>query len=287
MKRILTMAAAAMLLVSCNNNKTNQNNTEMKQTVGQFQAYELDGFRLHVYNSNDVMADASFIIEGQDGLVVMEYPLFKVNAKEFADYIAELGKKVVTDITDYHLGGSDKLPIVMPEGMPAFIEGPVYGGMMKGFAQQFGETMVALPTQKASEVPFGSTQNYAGVDFRFEHGATSDFPGASIIIGNQVFYSHWAYYTAHMSPLQLGSATAIDAELEATKFALASGCKYYIGGHGGLVEKPAVEARVAYLEKVKQLRNEKTDAAQFAEALKVAYPQMPGDVDALAQALYK
>ena len=58
MKRILTMAAAAMLLVSCNNSKTNQNNTEMKQTVGQFQAYELDGFRLHVYNSNDVMADA-------------------------------------------------------------------------------------------------------------------------------------------------------------------------------------------------------------------------------------
>jgi hypothetical protein len=34
-----------------------------------------------------------------------------VNAKEFADYIAELGKPIVTDITDYHLGGSDKLPL--------------------------------------------------------------------------------------------------------------------------------------------------------------------------------
>jgi len=44
---------------------------------------------------------------------------------------------------------------------------------------------------------------------------------------------------------------------------------------------------VEYLEKVKQLRNEKTDAAQFAEALKAAYPQIQGDVDALAQALYK
>ena len=30
-----------------------------KKTVGQFQAYELNGFRLHVYNSNDVMADTS------------------------------------------------------------------------------------------------------------------------------------------------------------------------------------------------------------------------------------
>ena len=140
-----------------------------KKKVGQFQAYELNGFRLHVYNSNDVMADTSFIIEGEKGLVVMEYPLFKVNAAEFGEYIKALGKPIVTDITDYHLGGSDQLPIVMPEGMPAFIEGPIYGGMMKGFAQSFGDTMVDLPTQKATEVPFGSTQNYAGVDFRFEH----------------------------------------------------------------------------------------------------------------------
>ena len=38
-----------------------------KKKVGQFQAYELNGFRLHVYNSNDVMADTSFIIEGEKG----------------------------------------------------------------------------------------------------------------------------------------------------------------------------------------------------------------------------
>ena len=93
-----------------------------KKTVGQFQVCELEGFRLHVYNSNDVMADTSFIIDGKDGLVVMEYPLFKVNAAEFGEYIKALGKPVVTDITDYHLGGSDQLPIVMPEGMPAYIE---------------------------------------------------------------------------------------------------------------------------------------------------------------------
>ena len=260
---------------------------ETKKTVGQFQAFDLDGFRLHVYNSNDVMADTSFIIEGKDGLVAMEYPLFKVNATEFGEYIKALGKPIITDITDYHLGGSDQLPIVMPEGMPAFIEGPIYGGMMKGFAQSFGDTMVVLPTQKATEVPFGSTQQYAGVDFRFERGAESDFPGASIIIGGQVFYSHWAYYTAHMSPLQLGSAAAIDAELVATRFALNSGCKYFIGGHGGLVEQPAVEARIAYLEKMKTLRAEKPNVASFTMALKEAFPDMPGAIAPLAEALYK
>ena len=122
---------------------------------------------------------------------------------------------------------------------------------------------------------------------RLRRGAASDFPGASIIIGGQVFYSHWAYYTAHMSPLQLGNAAAIDAELKATNDALASSCKYFIGGHGGLVEKPAVEARIAYLEKVKALRAEKPNAASFTMALKEAFPDMPGAIAPLAESLYK
>jgi hypothetical protein len=175
----------------------------------------------------------------------------------------------------------------MPEGMPAFIEGPVYGGMMKSFADQFGDTMVELPTQKAAEVPFGKTQNWAGVEFDFEHGATSDFPGASIIIGKQVYYTHWTPAEAHISPLQIGNAAAVDAELAEAQKSLASGAKYFIGGHGGLAEKAQVEFKIAYLQKVKELLAANKDAATFAEALKAAYPELPGDADALAQALYK
>ena len=158
MKKFMIIAAAALSLAACTKQKAQL--PEMK--VGQMTAYELDGFRLHVYNTNDVMGDASYIIEGKKGLVVMEYPLFKDNAAEFAEYITALEKPVVTDVTDYHLGGSDKLPLTMPEGMPAFIEGPVYSGMMSGFAQAFGVTMVDLPTQKAAEVPFDATQEWAG-----------------------------------------------------------------------------------------------------------------------------
>ena len=290
MKKIIFAMMAAAMMVSCGNKtqQTAQTEAEVQDSlVGAFTSYDLDGFKLHVYNSNDVMGDASYIIEGSDSLVVMEYPLFKVNAAEFTAYIEKLGKPIAIDVTDYHLGGSDQLPLTMPEGMPAFIEGPVYGGMMKQFAEQFGETMVALPTQKAAEVPFDATQKWAGVDFKFEHGATSDFPGASIIIGGQVYYTHWTPAEAHVSPLQVGSVAAIDAELAEAKEALASGAKYFIGGHGGLAEKAQVEFKIAYLTKVKELREANADAAKFTEALKAAYPELPGDVDALAQALYK
>lgn len=291
MHKIFLSVISAALLVSCTG-KTQvaaQDAAEVQEDslVGEFKSYDLDGFKLHVYNSNDVMGDASYIIEGKDELVVMEYPLFKVNANEFSAYINQLGKPIAIDVTDYHLGGSDKLPLTMPEGMPAFIEGPIYSGMMKGFAEQFGESMVALPEQKATEVPFDATQNWAGVDFRFERGAASDFPGASIIIGGQVYYTHWTPAEAHVSPLQVGSVAAIDAELAEAKVALASGARYFIGGHGGLVEKAQVEFKISYLAKLKELREANKDAASFTAALKAAYPELPGDADALAQALYK
>ena len=257
MKKVLFVMMAAAMMVSCGNKtqQTAQNDAaEVEDSLtGAFTAYDLDGFKLHVYNTNDVMGDASYIIEGQDSLIVMEYPLFKVNAAEFAAYIEKLGKP-----------------------MPAFIEGPIYGGMMKQFASQFGDTMVELPTQKAAEVPFGQTQKWNGVDFDFQHGATSDFPAASIIIGKQVYYTHWTPAEAHVSPLQIGNAAAVDAELAEAKKAL-----------GGLAEKAQVEFKISYLEKVKELLAANKDAAAFTKALKTAYPELPGDADALAQALYK
>ena len=139
MKEIIFAMMAAAMMVSCGNKtqQTAQTEAEVQDSlVGAFTSYELDGFKLHVYNSNDVMGDASYIIEGNDSLVVMEYPLFKVNAAEFTAYIEKLGKPIAIDVTDYHLGGSDQLPLTMPEGMPAFIEGPIYGGMMKQFFSQ-------------------------------------------------------------------------------------------------------------------------------------------------------
>ena len=40
-------------------------------------------------------------------------------------------------------------------------------------------------------------------------------------------------------------------------------------------------------KKVKELLAANKDAAAFTEALKTAYPELPGDADALAQSLYK
>lgn len=263
--------------------------TVMAQTKGRFEVHDLGNFKLHVYHTNDVMADASYIIEGKDSLVTMEHPLFKDNVAEFNIYIEKLGKPIEKIISDYHLGGSGNYAQIMAEGMEEFSKGPIYGGMMKGFEQMWGDTMTELPTGDVTEVPFGTTQTWAGVTFEFRHGASSDFPAASLLIGGKAYYTHWTPVKAHISHLQISSPAAIDAEIAEAEKSLASGAELFIGGHGGAAKRDAVEFKIAYLKKMKEILTANKSSQDFVDAMKKAYPGLPGEagLEDLGKALYK
>ena len=263
--------------------------TAMAQTKGRFEVHDLGNFKLHVYHTNDVMADASYIIEGKDSLVTMEHPLFKDNVAEFNIYIEKLGKPIEKIISDYHLGGSGNYAQIMAEGMEEFSKGPIYGGMMKGFEQMWGDTMTELPTGDVTEVPFGTTQTWAGVTFEFRHGASSDFPAASLLIGGKVYYTHWTPAKTHVSHLQISSPAAIDAEIAEAETSLASGAELFIGGHGGAAKRDAVEFKIAYLKKMKEVFQANENAEAFVAAMEQAYPELPGAAGLadLGKALYR
>lgn len=263
--------------------------TATAQEKGRFEVYDFGNFRLHVYYSNDVMADASFIIEGEETLATMEPPLFKDNVAEFDAYLTELAKPVETRICDYHIGGTGDEELTMPEGMPEFTKGDIYGGMMQGFAQAFGDSMADMPDGNTSEVAFGTTETWAGVPFEFRHGAASDFPGASILIGDKVYYTHWTPAKAHMSHLQISSPAAIDAEIEEAENSLSTDAELFIGGHGGAAGRDAVEFKISYLKKMKELLDENQTADAFVEAMQAAFPDLPGaeGLPELGAALYR
>ena len=263
--------------------------TIMAQTKGRFETHELGSFTLHVYYTNDALGDASYIVEGRDALVTLEQPLFKDNVAEYDAYLAALGKPVARRITDYHVGGTGSHDVVMAEGMPAFTQGEVYGGMMQGFAQAFGDALTDMPTGDASEVAFGSTQTWAGIPFEFRHGAATDFPGASILIGGKAYYTHWAPARAHVSHLQVSSPAAIDAEIAEAERSLATGATLFIGGHGGAATRDAVEFKIAYLRKMKEVLASSDTAQAFADGMRAAYPGLPGEagLEELGEALYK
>ena len=263
--------------------------TAMAQTKGRFEVHDLGNCKLHVYYTNDALGDASYIIEGKDALVAMEQPLFKDNVAEFDTYLSNLKKPVEKRITDYHVGGTGNHDVVMAEGMPEFTKGEVYGGMMQGFAQAFGDALTDMPTGKASEVAFGTTQTWAGITFEFRPGASSDFPGASILIGGKAYYTHWTPAKAHASHLQISSPAAIDAEIAEAENSLASGAELFIGGHGGAARRDAVEFKIAYLKKMTELLAKNGTVQDFVDGMKKAYPGLPGEagLEDLGKALYK
>lgn len=258
-------------------------------TKGRIETLDLGNFRLHVYYTNDAMGDISYIVEGPDGLVTLEQPLFRDNIAEFNAYEATLGKPVAQRIADYHLGGTDDHALLMPEGMHAFTQGEIYGGIMKNFAGLFGDAITAMPTGQVSEVAFDTPVTYAGIPFRFVRGASTDFPAASILIGDKVYYSHWAPAQAHVNVLQVGSPAAIDAEIAAAEQSLKTGATHFIGSHGAAVATAAdVRFKIDYLKKLKELRAANPTPEALATALRNAYPGLPGEdgVEALAKAMY-
>lgn len=277
MKKIVTLAVAAMTAMT------------VSAQQGEFKTYEGNGFTMHVYYSNDVMADASYIVETKDGLVTIEEPLFKSGVKEFDAYVDKLGKPVTDRITDYHEGGTGANSIIQPEGMPKFMHEGVYDAMMKGFQKNFGDKMVDRPTGKAKEVKFGDTQKINGVSYLFINGPKNDFPAAGILIGKTFYLSHWAPAKAHMNSLQLANREAVAQALEGLKIAKSYNAKYYLGSHGGVATPDDLDFRIAYLSKIEQLLTENQDATSFVEALKQAYPSLPGEdgLAALAANLYK
>lgn len=269
---------------------TNSSITAVITHAGKFTSYDYGTFKIHVYNSNDVMADTSFVVEGQKELVELEVPLFKENAAEFEAYVKKLGKPVVATITDYHEGSVCGSKLYVAEGMRKFLVGPIYGGMMGSFQKQWAGKIVSMPdVGKATEVKFGETVKIAGVDFKFEKGASSDFPAATILIGGKACLTHWVPAKSHPSFLQISSAAAVDAEIEAAKKSIASGAELFLGGHGGAAAKDAVEYKISYLETLKKLTAESKDAETLAGKIGEAFPDLPGaaNIDALAKAIKK
>ena len=59
-------------------------------------------------------------------------------------HVAGLGKPVEKVIADYHAAGFsayEPSQYVMVEGMPEFVKGEIYRGMVKGFAANFGDAI--------------------------------------------------------------------------------------------------------------------------------------------------
>lgn len=285
---VISFCSAVFAQNDCCQTKSAIKTSDHSAPIGKFDVRNFGTYKLHIYLTEDQMGDASFIIEGVDSLVTMEQPLFKVNAAIFDQYLASLAKPVAHRISDFHLGNTGAAKLIVPVGMPAVFKGPQYSGMMAHFAEQYGDAIVLSPTGTTEEIAFDATVFLAGVPFTFLRGASNDFPGANILIGKEVVYSHFAPAKAHTNAMYAGTIEGVDSRIAELERILATGASLFVGGHGTPATVDDVKFLIGYLKKVKELRVTSPDAESFSAALIAAYPNLSGkdSVAGLAKSLY-
>lgn len=261
---------------------------------GKFEVKDFGSFKLHAYVTADPLGDMSYIVEGKKSLVVLEPAAFHDNIKEFGEYVQKLNKPVDKVIANYHaagFSGFDHSKFVMVKGMPEFIKGEVYSGMMANFAASFGDKMDISEFVPTKTVPRNAVKKWAGVEFKFFPGVSTDFPAASVLIGNKVYYMHFTPgANVHMSAIQLSSRDAVDATLAELKRAKVSGATTFIGGHGvGIADMNAVDFQIAYLKKIKETISAIKTGDEFILVMQMTYKNIAGEdnLTALATNLYK
>lgn len=251
----------------------------MSATTGSFEVKDFGSFKLHIYANNDALGDMSFIVEGDDKIVLMEYPLFKVNVAEFDQYATSLGKPIESVVTSYHTGGPHGVKVVIPEGMKAFMNGEIYQGMLRSFRQAFGDSVAEVYQGEAEEVAFDKKITLAGIEFVFMHGPACDFPGASILIGGKVLYLHWAPMKGHINHNEIMSSGSIDPIIASIQAALATGAQTFVGGHGVVSTPEDANFKIAYLNDLKRLKETHKTPEDLADAIKAAHPGLFGEGD--------
>jgi len=95
-------------------------------------------------------------------------------------------------------------------------------------------------------------------------------------VGGKVYFTHWAPSKAHASHLQISSPAAIDAEIAEARKSLESGAELFIGGHGGAAEADAVQFKIDYLKKMKEILGNSRTVQDFVDGMKKAFPGLPG-----------
>ena len=299
MKRKIALAATAVLmtaaLTACSSadkkEETASSVSEPKISTGKISTgnvtvYDYGNIKLHAYATGDALGDEVYILENETELVGIELPSFTENLDSWQEYIKELNKPMENIFVSSHATGEsylDGVNVYATEKAKESIEsGSVFAttqGLYETFGDDFhgGNDMVQV-TNTVSE----GVINIAGIDFNvINNGDTYDIEIPEI----NAIYTHMLGKTTHSI---LVSADAMDSMLDTLHSYKDAGYNMILSAHSEPEGQDAVEEKISYVEKAKELYDECKTADEFISEMKKAYPDYSGEnyLEMSASALY-
>ena len=240
---------------------------------GAVTVYEFGAYKLHAYNSGDPLADEYFVIESDEGLVMLETGAFSANLATWKTYLDSLNKPVASALLAYHPNNIEvfgDVPVYTTENaMKNWGEGGSIRALTDKFAAGFGEDTVAMNhPSDATIVKFGDTVTLAGMDFIIRDEG-DDAYGVEIPAINCI-YIHMMGSDCHNI---LGSKEHIQSFIDELK---AFNYNLVLTSHYDPEDQSAVDTKIAYLEKTLELADSCADADSFIAAMNEAFSNYSG-----------
>lgn len=241
-------------------------------TLGAVTVYDFGAVKLHAYNTQDALADACYLVESDEGLVMLETTAFTENLIEWNAYIKRLNKPLAGALLAYHPNGvehfGDVTVYTTESALASWGEGGSVRGLTDGFIQTFGEGIAASMPESAEIVSYGDTVTLAGLDFVIRNEGDEGF-GVEIpaIAG---VYLHMMGSDCHNILTSEAHISAFIEELNGLDATLVLTSHYAPEG------EEAVQAKIAYLQKTLALSRTCADVESFTAAMNEAFPDYSG-----------
>lgn len=189
------------------------------------------------------MNDESYILENKDNVLLVEFPAFYDNLGEFEEYVKELGKTIVGKVFSDH-----------PNGGTIFKD-------VKGYASE--GTIKSMKEGTIHNLVTGFELNITYHDENIE----IEFPQIGCV------YTHMLGHDCHS--IVAGESHA-DVIIEQLKNYKAKGYKLILSSHYTPETLKDVDTKIAYLEELKKIAKECTNAGEFKEKVEERYPEYSG-----------
>ncbi len=242
----------------------------IKLAKGEMNIYDFGAVRLHAYKTNDFIDDEVFIVEKSGKAVVIESPCFFDNSAELTEYLKDM--EVAGMLVAYHGAGASFLPEVPKYATQNAVDYSESGGgkgLIENFTSAFGDVFDSS-VHKVTHIIGEGKITIGGIDFIITQTAEAfdvEIPEINAV------YTHMLGHDCHSIVAGAGHADAIIAQLRGY---IARGYDLILTSHYTPEDLKDAETKIAYLENLKAIAANCTDADSFKTEVQKQYPAYSG-----------
>ena len=244
--------------------------TKVALGKGEMNVYDFGGIKLHAYKTNDFIDDEVFVVEKNGKAVIIESPCFFDNNDELAAYLKDY--EVAGMLIAYHGAGGTFLPDVPKYSTQNAVEYSENGGgkaLITNFTNAFGDVFDKAVHKVTNIIPEGKL-TVGGIDFVITQ--TSEAFDIEIPEINAV-YTHMLGHDCHSIVAGGAHADGIIAQLNGY---IAKGYDLILTSHYTPEDLKDAQTKIDYLEELKAIAAECSDAESFKAMVEKEYPGYSG-----------